>query len=81
MKNPTDEKTAFKVALVDLVTAAAKAIVQFTLVLSALALVLMVLVHFWHNTDPAIPSIGFGEAMIVVVIGRFLTSPPAKSAK
>jgi preprotein translocase subunit SecG len=80
VNDSTDAKAAFKAAVSALVTGVAKAIVRLTIVLSALALVLMVLVHLWHNADPAIPAIGFSEALVIVTIWRFLASQ-VKSAK
>lgn len=44
------------------------------LTLFAVAWVVMILVGMWHGIRPAVPPIGFGEAVIVTAIGHTLTA-------
>ncbi|KAF4408636.1 hypothetical protein [Streptomyces lycii] len=39
----------------------------------------MILVGVWHGMRPAVPAIGFGEALIVAWIAGLLVAPAAAS--
>lgn len=43
------------------------------LTLFAVAWVVMILAGMWHGIRPAVPPIGFGEAVVVTALGHTLT--------